>query len=273
MTIKGKEYCGSHEKLIDDSVFYKCQSILRHTNKGDNISRSRPVEAFSLKHFVICAYCGRPLTAYFSTGKCGGKYPYYRCYNKDCASKRSIAKKTLEEDFLNYLHEVKHSGKFLNSFKATILDVWDDEYKRINQDRKDQIKKIENLKDEKTKLIEMKKKELLPDEDFKEAFDKLRKTIDDKEASLSETKLEEFNLDEAVECVFEYIKTLPENWDEATYQHRLRLQGLIFAQKPIYDYKTFQTPKLCPILQIKKELAISHSSLVARRRIELLFPE
>lgn len=263
MTTKGEEFPnGTHEKLIDEITFYKCQAVLRGNNRADNISRSRPAEAFSLKHFVICAFCGRPLTAYYSTGKSGGKYPYYRCYNKDCASKRSIAKKILEDDFVNYLEEITPTNKFARAFKATILDVWENEYKRINHDQKERLKKIVALKEEKVKLIEMKKKELLPDDDFKEAFAKLRKEIDDREASLTETKLEEFNLDEAVDYVFEYIRSLPANWQNATYEQKIKLQGLIFAEKPIYDYKKFQTPKLSPILAIKKELALTNSSLV-----------
>ena len=271
MTTKDEEFPnGTHEKLIDETTYYKCQAVLRGNNKGENISRSRPSEAFSLKHFVICAFCGRPMTAYFSTGKCGGIYPYYRCYNKDCTSKKSIAKKIMEKDFFNYLGEITPTNKFAKAFKATILDVWEAEYKRINYDRKEQLKKIENLKEEKTQLIEMKKKELLPDDDFKEAFTKLRKEINDKEADLSQTKLEEFNLNEAVDYVFDYIKMLPTNWKDATYEQRIKLQGLIFAEKPTYDYIKFQTPKLSPILEIKRELALTNSSLVAPTRIELV---
>lgn len=262
METKREEYKGTHERLIDETIFYKCQAILRRNNRGENISLSRPADAFPLKHFVVCAFCGRPLTAYFSTGRWGGRFPYYRCYNKNCASKKSVAKKKLEEDFLLYLQGIKHTDRFTRAFKATILDVWENEYKRINRDRKSQIEKIEDLKEEKTKLIEMKKKELLPDDDFKEAFDRLKSEIDIKESGLSETKLEEFNLDEAVDYVFDYIRTLPSNWQEASYEQKIKLQGLIFAEKPVYDNEKFQTPKLSPILAIKKELALTNSSLV-----------
>ncbi len=271
MTTKGEEFNGSHEKLIDEMTFYKCQAVLRGNTKADNISRSRPAQSFALKHFVICAFCGRPMTAYFATGKCGGKYPYYRCYYKNCASKKSIAKKKMEEDFTSYLEEITPTNKFAKAFKATILDVWEDEYKRINQGQKERLKKIISLKEEKIQLIEMKKKELLPDEDFKEAFAKLRKEIDDEEANLNETKLEEFNLDEAIDYVFAYIKTLPATWEDATYEQRLKLQGLIFAEKPTYDYIKFQTPKLSPILQTKRDLALANSPLVVPTGIEPVF--
>ena len=118
----------------------------------------------------------------------------------------------------------------------------------------------------------MKKKELLPDEDFKEAFDKLKKDIENKETDLTNTKLEEFDIDKAVDCVFEYIKMLPENWDDMEYEQKIILQGSIFHEKPIYDYNVFQTPILSPILQTKKELARTNSSLVGPRGIEPRLP-
>ena len=273
MTTKDGEFPnGTHEKLIDEETFYKCQAVVKRNSRFENISRSRPAPTFSLKHFIICAFCGRPMTAYFSKGKCGGLYPYYRCYNKNCASKKSIAKKKMEDDFSDYLEEITPTDKFAKAFKATILDVWETEYKRINQEQRERLKKIESLKEEKLKLIEMKKKELLPDDDFREAFNKLRKEIDDKETNLTQTKLEEFNLDEAVDYVFDYIKALPLSWQDSTYEQRLKLQGLIFIEKPTYDFIKFQTPKLSPILATKKELALTNSSLVAPTRIELVFP-
>lgn len=272
MTINGKEYEHSHDKLVEKEIFNKCQNILKGRTRGENISRSQAKELFPLRHFVICAYCGRPLTAYISTGRWGGKYPYYRCYSKNCPSKKSIAKNKIETDFKNYLETIIPKDSFLKAFKATILDVWKDEYKNLNQDRQNKIKRIEELKEEKLKLIDMKKRDLLPDEDFKEAFDKLKSEIDVREGDLSEVKLEEFNIDEAVDYVFDFIRTLPEYWEHATFEQQIKVQGLIFAEKPVYDYIKFQTPKLSPILQIKKDLALTNSSLVAPTGIEPVLP-
>ena len=272
MTVRGREYEANHERLIDAETFYKCQNVLNGHSRSESISRNQASECFPLRHEVICGYCGRPLTAYFSTGKCGGKFPYYGCYNKNCPSKKSIPKKKLEKDFLDYLKEITPKDKFLKGFKAVILDVWESEYKKINQERQDRIKRIEGLKQEKLQLIEMKKRDLLPDDDFKEAFNKLNKDIDYQEANLTETKFEEFNLDEAIDYVFTYIKTLPENWERATFEQKIQLQGLVFPEKPSYDYIKFQTPKLSPILQTKRELALASSPLVPPRGIEPRLP-
>lgn len=272
MTSRGEEYEGTHEKLIDRAIFFKCQNILNKNSRGESISNIQACDAFPLRHFAICAHCGRPLTAYFATGRWGGKYPYYRCYNKDCSSKKSIAKDEIEGHFMDCLRDITPKDSFLSSFRAVICDVWEEEYKNINQSRKDGEKRTEILRADKMKLIDMKKKELLSDEDFREALDKVKEEIGNEEARLSETRLEGFAINEAVESVFSFIKNLPENWESAPLKQQLILQGLIFPEKPIYDYQAFQTPRLCPILATKKELAGASSSVVASRGIEPLLP-
>ncbi len=268
MTTGKEEYPGSHEKLTDEAIYYKCQSVLSGNSRGECISINRACEAFPLRHFVLCAYCGRPLTGYFSTGKCGGKYPYYGCYNKDCSSKKSIAKKGMEKDFVGYLKKITPKVTFLNSFKAVIIDVWQKKYQEINQARNYLAQKIDQLEEEKLKLIEMKKKELFNDEDFKMAFEKVKKEIADKQADIFGMKLESFNVDQAVSYVFDFIATIPEFWEQATYQQQIKLQSLIFPEKPIYDLNEFRTPVLSPILETKKELANANSSIVIPGGIE-----
>ena len=117
----------------------------------------------------------------------------------------------------------------------------------------------------------MKKRELFSDDDFKEAFNKIKDEISKKQVDLGENKLEEFNIDEAIEYVFNFIKTLPTFWEEAHYEKQIKLQGLIFPEKPSYDYSKFQTPRLSPLLATKKELALANSPLVVPRGIEPLF--
>jgi len=105
----GKEFMGNHPKLIDEATYYKNQQLLRKNHsKGDAEANARNSEFFILRHLVICGFCGRPLTACWSVGKLGVRYPYYRCYRKDCPSKqRNIAKAKLEEAFIKYLEDAQ----------------------------------------------------------------------------------------------------------------------------------------------------------------------
>jgi len=233
MVSKGKEYKGLHEPLVSIETFNRCQSLLRGSSKEDAIAKKRGNDAFPLRHQVICGFCGRPMTASFSTNKSGDKYPYYRCYFKECPTKvRSIPKDMLEQEFANYLEQITPKQKFLKAFKAVILDVWDDQYETINQERKRLTVELDRIEEEKKALIGMKKKELIEDDDFKEEFAEVKDRITDQHTKLAKVRLETFNIDEAVDYVFGFVGTLPETWIDADFTQKQQLQSLIFPKNP-----------------------------------------
>ena len=271
LKVKDNLYKGNQEKTIPEETFNKCQQFLKRGSKGKNISRRKENDHFPLRNFAICSYCGRPLTAAFSTGRLGGKFPYYRCNNNKCTSKKSIAKKEIENDFLNLLKQITPKKKFLDIFKPIILEVWDKSYHDINKRRNILLKTIENLEKEKEKLIDMKKKDLLDDDDFKASMQKTKQKIQEKKIILSETKAEKFNPEEAIDYVFNFITDIPKFWTEADCQQKIRLQGLIFTERPVYLYPKFETPKISIVLKQKHVFESEKSTIVPPRGIEPLF--
>lgn len=270
MTASGQEYKGTHETLIDEKTFYKCQEFIKGSRS--NISHKRIDENFPLRGFVICSCCGRPLTAAFSRNRWGKRYPYYRCYNSKCISIKSITKKKIEDEFFDYLKNITPKKEYLNAFKAVITDVWQTRSKETNSERENMIKKLDSLKQEKEKLIEMKKKELFSDEDFKESFAKVKQEIISQEIIFDEIKIENFDIEKTINYVFNFIVNVPEFWQRANFSQKQKIQGLIFPEKPIYNYSTFETPKISLFFQQKKELAYTNSGVVALRGIEPLLP-
>ncbi len=182
------EFKGTHPALITEETFHKNQKQFPKTTKGDYIAGSRTNEAFPLRHQVDCGLCGRPLTACFSRGKLGTLYPYYRCYQKACPSKKAIAKKTLEDEFSKCLTKVTPTPEILNAFRKVIIDVWQNRFKELNQKQEVIKKQVENLTAEKAKLLDLVKRNLLPDEDFKIEYAKVKEQLADKQIELDEIK-------------------------------------------------------------------------------------
>ena len=264
------EQRGVHEAIVDDVTFFLCQDLLRGKPRADAISKSRRNELFPLRHQIRCIYCDRPITASLSTGKSGEKFPFYRCYYTGCPQgvRKSIPKAKLEKEFSDYLQTISPKNAFLKAFKAVILDVWDEQYEALNQERKRLTDELDRFNEEKRKLIDMKKKELLPDDDFRIEFAIVKEKIEKQFTILENTKLETFNIDEAVSFVFGIIERLPEVWEKANLPQKHQLLCLIFAEKPLYAYPKFETPVLSPILQTKTAHLVGESSLVTPRGIE-----
>ncbi len=262
------EFKGNHPALISLETYYKNQKQFPKTTKGDYIAGSRTDETFPLRHQVDCGMCGRPLTACFSRGKLGKQYPYYRCYQKACPSKKAISKKTLEHEFSKCLKKVTPTKEVLSTFKKVILDVWQNRFDELNQKQEVTNKQIENLTAEKAKLLDLVKKNLLPDEDFKTEYGKVKEQLTDKQLELSEIKTLDFNPAASVDFVFDFVANLNKFWPKTTYWQKHKLMGLIFPKKPIYDYTKFTTPKLSHIFQAKTALAGGVPALVGWAGIE-----
>jgi hypothetical protein len=271
MDTEWKEYVGNHTHLTTEEIFYKCQKRFRKIDKGENIAKGRGDEAFPLRHFVVCATCKRPLTASFSTGKMGNKFPYYRCYNKACTSRKTIAKKTLEDEFLGYLKVITPKKEFLDAFKGVILDVWKTKYKELNEGKSLLNKKLIKLEHEKAKILELKKKELLDDDEFKQEYSGVKQRILDCQVRLSESNLEEFDAKEVVPQCFDFISKIPEFYSSATYQQKVKVQSLIFTEKPLYNHSGFETPKLSLFFAQKKDFTHVKPHLVVPTGIEPVF--
>ena len=271
MTVNGQEYPGTHEQIISEQIFYKCQKYINKGNKGDRISASTPNETFPLRHFILCPNCGRPLTACMSKSKSGKLYPFYKCYNKACRGYKSISKDKLEGEFVSYLRKITPSQELLASFRKVLFDVFREKKSSKENHFKNAQAELKRLQTEKAKLIEMKKKDLLDDEDFKEELDKVKQNISDIRATACDQPRDNKKIFKEIDKIFKVIANLSSTYREATYEEKLKLQCLIFPEKPVFDFSENRTPKLSLILQTKKELANASSPIVVPRGIEPLF--
>lgn len=271
MSYAGKEYLGKHEALIGEEVYLKNQQLLRKYTKGQTIANARHDEEFPLRHMIICGYCSRPLTAAWSVGKMGVRYPYYRCYFKQCPTRKNIAKAKLETEFAKFLEDFAPKKELLDAFKAVIIDVWQGRYAEVNSHYDVLQKELSALKQEKEQILELVKKQLIDDQDFKEQFEQVKNKINDKQLQLTDTRLEEFDIDEAVTFVFDFIEQLPQYWSQASYWQKVKLMGLIFPEKPVYMYKAFSTRKTSHIFNAKAAHAGGLNCVVAPRGIEPRF--
>ena len=263
-----KDYQGLHKPIISEDIFYKCQKLLR----GKKSIYKTGSKDFPLRNFIICGKCNRPITGSYSTGKLGGKYPYYRCYNKQCPSKKSLAKKSIEEDFLSFLRDITPDDKYLRAFKVVLKDVWENRYKEVNKESELLKAKIKDLEKNKTRLIELVKDNILDADDFKQEYSIVKEDLLDKTNILNEAKVEEFDINDVIDYCFEFISNIPKHWKRLDYDKKLKLQGLIFDENPIYKYPGFETQGLSLIFEQKKTYQDDKSLLVTLRGIEPRLP-
>ena len=81
----------------------------------------------------------------------------------------------------------------------------------------------------------------------------------------------EFDMDEALEYCFNFVRNTAETWKnfEKKPETRLRFQNLIFKENLEFLNEKFETAKLTPIYKLYQKFLLDKSQLVTLQRVEL----
>lgn len=114
---------GHHVPLIS---FETHRKVLARIN-GDSYAprQSNLAEDFPLRSAVVCADCGKPLTACWARGKTR-RYGYYHCFRANCDSYgKSIPSEKLHAEFDQLLRKLVPSEALFNVASLMFKDIWE----------------------------------------------------------------------------------------------------------------------------------------------------
>jgi len=257
----GEEIIGLHKPMINQEEMRMIQLI--RAGKANKAKHDRYNPSFPLKGTVICVVCNRPLTRSIPRGN-GGRYFYYHCHNKKCSLfGKSIPKEMLENKFLEYLEKITPKDKFLNVFKATVLDLWQEKGKQFDLDASKYEKKLEMLQAKRKRIFEMREDGSYDKKEFQERKEEMENEIAATKISLSESRIEQFDIEGALTYATNFISNLGRQWFDLPPQLRPRFQKLVFPQGIPYNrQKGFGTAKLGLIYTLNQKKLTKKSQVV-----------
>jgi len=225
---------GHHQGLISFSTYQKNQKRLN--DNSHNYIRRTNNEVFPLRGFVICEHCNRAITASWTTGRAGRKYPYYRCLTKGCLG--SIKKNQLEEDFCKVIGKIKPKKASIRLFEKVFNDAMQnqDKFKGVSeQAKKNEIKELEQNIQKNLDLAFSASSDFLREEYEKRALAiKKKLNLIQKSPSGREDT-------EKVGNTFEHARELLKNplktWQKGNLRDRQTVQNLVFRRKLTYNRK------------------------------------
>ncbi len=259
---------GAFEPLIDENLFYLCQP---NSKTSRNTPHKKVNHDFPLRKISICADCGEPLTGSHSTGRMKKKYAYYHHHTtQKCESSKSIPKEHFEQLFVEFLNEITPSPEYEKVFKAIVIDIWKSNCKNFNNQNQELRKEIDDLETRKQRVFELHQFGTYTDNEFLVQKNILSKKIAEKESLIHESRSEEFNMEEALEYCFGFVRNTAKTWLdlEKEPEKRLRFQKLIFEENIEFSGEKFGTTKLTPIYSVYQEYLRDPSTMVTLRGIE-----
>lgn len=243
--LEGKLVKGLHPAIVDTALFERCQEVLSgKSNQTKSLIKMHVNPDFPLRKFVSCGKCDKPLTGCWS-GRKGMKKAYYFCYNKDCEMySQGIKKVVLEEEFANYLKQVKPKDSLVELFNKTVLKRFelDVQNNKAGVSRKE--KNVAEIELEISYYIAKNRSGVISDAivgpKLIELEDKLlfaRKLLIDKYD-------EDIELRGLLEFARQFIRTIDLAWCDGPIEDKIKIQRMIFPIGVKWNFSGYSNTRL-----------------------------
>lgn len=225
------------ESIISIETFNINQERL--TGKMKAAYRKDITNDFPLRGFVLCAECGKPLTASWSTGR-KNKHPYYRCKNQICKfGGKSIKRDKIENDLSTLLGSITPDNDLLTLTKAIAKDVYNEKLRDYENIQKNCEKIVIEHETEIAKLIKL----IMNTENetlrrlYEGKLTELEECKTKTECELATRRVNTPNFETALECVFNFVKNPRVFYVSGDLQTKRTVLNLVFAKNMEYDNK------------------------------------
>ena len=256
-----EEIRGLHKPMISKETKDSINYVLSGCRVQAKKQRYNP--SFPLRKTLLCSECEKPLTGSASRGH-GGVYQNYHCYTKTCPLYgKSISKGKVEQEFVSLLKEVTPKPEFLELFKATVLDLWEEKGKSYELEAKRVEKELDKLKERMKRICEMREDGTYTKEEFLERRSVLESETVATKIMLSEARIDQFDLEASLNYAINFIQDMGRQWIDMPDDLKPRFQKLVFPNGiPYKKDKGFGTYDLGLIYAINRTFVSSNFSLV-----------
>ena len=267
-----EEIEGLHKPMITRDELYRIQ--MRRAGKVVGYRRDSFNPLFPLRKTIKCMDCGRSLTGSSTRGN-GGTYPYYHCYKTDCSSfGKGVSKVILEKEFLRHLSTIIPKEAWLKVFNETALLHWKKEGQNFDLDAQKYQRQLTDLEAKRKRIFEMREDGSYSKEEFQERKEKMDNEIAAARISLSESRIEQFDIESALSYATQFIRDLARQWFDLPPKLRPRFQKLVFPEGIPYKRDVgFGTTKLGLIFELNRQSHNKNSQVVPSRGIEPLLQD
>ena len=181
----GVEYDGQHEALIDSSTFAAVQAMLDSRRLAGD--RSWKHDHY-LKGSLRCQRCGSRIAYGISTGKAGGKYPYFFCLGR--AKKRtdcdlpSLSVDSVEQKVAEHWRDVAMPTEMAEHVRTIVTEMIEEQAASGDALLKSQTVRLTKLERTRQKLIDAYLAEAISTTDLKQRQEALASEQQDAERLL-----------------------------------------------------------------------------------------
>ncbi|HEY0056318.1 MAG TPA: recombinase family protein [Pedobacter sp.] len=239
---------GQHEPLISERLFSDVQDVLDGRKKIFN-TKIVSHDNLPLRGYLQCTKCNRLLTGSASKGRNGYHY-YYHCRSA-CGVRFSA--NAVNGYFLKELKKFVPKPGIAELYKEIITDVYKDETKFYQNERKKYISELTEQSNKITKARELLLTDAIDSNDFKIIKTECESKIEKIEAKLKDfSKESSKNLD--VESILEKaihnLENLVYIYENGNIEEKRMIIGSTYAEKWTFDGTGHRTAKVNSAMEL-----------------------
>ena len=257
---------GDWEPLVDAGLWSKVQLALSGKSGSLQVVHTAAHDEFVLRGVLVCAGCGRVMTASKSTSKSGKKIPYYHCI-RGCARLRvDVADAAFVTKLESLVPDVVKTALLQECFR----EAWDRKNGSAQVDRERLETQRQTLLKRKNRLLALVQDELLSEADFREQYAQVNEQITETEAALAGTP-DALDCDTACSYLEHLLCNLHLLWDQSDAAVKRSFGRLIYPAGVTCSKKGLGTPVTNSIFSILGSENVPKDELVALTGIEPVF--
>lgn len=238
---------GKHKPLITKPQWLMAQA--RRNKESSLGTRKHPNQGFPLRGTLYCSQCGKKMTASISTGKLGGKFPYYHCFRSGC--KQTYTPKILMEDnFFELMKNIQPSPETVKKWREAILNELHEKNADMKKLAHQRERELNELKQERVSCIQKYAQNKIKHEDYNEFIKFIDNKITIKKVELNECTIDLHETEVVLKDCELSLCHIAHFWKLLNDQFRTRLQTIIFPEGVIHENSgMFRTPKISPLFR------------------------
>ena len=224
----GLKVRGNFEPIVPQELFERVQVVADDKRPNRPKSHIRDRVDLSLRGSIRCGCCGQTMTGYFATGRHGGKYGYYGCYNKQCANRVTVPKEKIETAFIQHLLDCQPTSKTMRVITEVVKKRWNSRQDVVKLSATHHAKTIEEIE---TKLTNLESayvfEKALPPDRYNEHRKKLEQQLKEARSAMADSEVDGLNVDGALELATKVLTNAVSMYEKLPPENRRKFLGVL----------------------------------------------
>lgn len=229
--VKGEQF-GNWQPIVPPELFDRVQAMLDGSiQAGRSHTTKRP--EFILKGLILCASCGRKLTASWSKGRRGQQYPYYHCPH--CANGQRLRLEDMHDEFTALLDRIVIRPEHIAMLRKTVTNHIKGAAQAAGAERKARLATISRLNQEEQRILTLLLAGTIDDATYQGRLADIRSQRAKIDYQVEKNNFEFVDYEATWEYTQRILLEPAYYWRNAKDENKLALQGMWFAGGVLFD--------------------------------------